>query len=66
MDKYTPTHLLDIQQNIHTITDAADRAADKLERSTAYRDQLHPWHSSAVATYNRLVSILLDLQGLEV
>lgn len=63
MDKYTPTHLLDIQQNIHTITDAADRAADKLERSTAYRDQLH---SSAVATYNRLVSILLDLQGLEV
>lgn len=61
MNEYTPAYLAAIQNDLTTMQEAANRAAETIENSEEYKRRLHPYHNAAVATYNKLVSILLDL-----
>ena len=62
MNDYIPAYLEEIQAEIKTILDAADRAAEYIESGPTYQNNLHPFHNSAVATYNRLVSVIIELE----
>lgn len=62
---YTPNYLKEIQEEIKPMISAAEKALEKLEASAEYNDHLHPFHAAAVATYNRLISIVLELDALE-
>lgn len=63
---YTPNYLEQIQDDIKAMIPAAEKALEKLEKSDEYNDHSHPFHAAAVATYNRLISILLQIEGMEV
>lgn len=56
---YTPEYLKAIQDNVNSILRDADEAMNVIERSTPYNDRLHPFHASAVSTYNQLFSIVI-------
>ena len=62
---YTPKYLKDIRAEMKIMIANAEKALEKLEASAEYNDHLHPFHAAAVATYNRLTTILLTLDGLE-
>ena len=62
MNDYIPAHLEGIQENLKTILEAAEQAAQYIEAGPTYQNHLHPFHNSAVATYNRLVSIIIELE----
>lgn len=61
-----PEYLKAIQNNINTILREADEAMNVIEHSTAYTDRLHPFHGSAVSTYNRLFTLILELRGYQI
>lgn len=58
-----PSHLADIQSEVNQIITAAEKAAESVENSPAYMNRLDPFHAAAVATYNRLVTVLLSVEG---
>lgn len=62
---YTPKYLKDIRCPIKIMIAEAEKALETIEKSAEYTDSLHPFHASATATYNRLTTILLTLDGLE-
>lgn len=62
---YTPKYLKEIRAEMKNMIRNAEKALEKLEASAEYNDHLHPFHAAAVATYNRLTSIVLELDGLE-
>lgn len=63
---YIPKYLKDIRCEVKIMISEAEKALEKIEKSAEYTDHLHPFHASAVATYNHLISIVLTLDGLEV
>lgn len=62
MNDNIPAYLEGIQDNIKTMLTAAEQAAEYIETGPTYQNRLHPFHNSAVATYNRLVSIIIELE----
>ena len=62
---YTPGYLKHIQNDIKTMIFHCENALDTIENSIEYLDHLHPFHASAVAAYNRLTTIALQLDGME-
>ncbi len=54
-------YLIAIQDDLKNIQAAAERAATSIENSIEYKNNLAPFHNSAVATYNKLVSILIEI-----
>ena len=63
---YTPEYLKNIQNDIKTMIDHAENALNTIENSKEYTNHLHPFHAAAVATYNRLTTIILTLDRLGV
>lgn len=61
MTGYTPEYLEQIQKELETICDAANRAAATIESNPAYTSRCHPFHAAAVSTYNTLVNVLLTV-----
>ena len=62
--QYIPGYLDAIQCDLRETIRHAENAADYLEKSEPYNNHLHPYHAASVATYNRLVSVLIDFEKL--
>ena len=65
MSESTPAYLEGIQTDFKEIHEATEKALAYIEGGATYKNHLHPFHNSAVATYNRLVSILLEIEPLQ-
>lgn len=63
---YTPEYLRAIQNNIKAMIEQCETALQTIENCSEYNESIHPFHAAAVATYNRLTSIILHLDALEV
>ena len=62
MNNYIPAYLEGIQDDLKTILEASERVTEYIENGPTYQNHLHPFHNSAVATYNRFVSVILELE----
>ena len=62
---YTPAYLKQVRCEIKIMIYNAEKVLEKLEKSDEYNNHLHPFHAAAVSTYNKLTSIVLELDGLE-
>lgn len=62
MNDYIPAYLEGIQKNVDSIIAAAEQAAEYIEGGPSYQNGTHPFHNSAVATYNKLVSIIIEME----
>jgi hypothetical protein len=60
---YIPEYLKNIQTDITAALTSVQKALDTIEASAEYNDRLHPFHSSAVSTYNRLVTMAIKLNN---
>ncbi len=61
--KYIPGYLEGIQDNLKTVIASIDRALEYIENGPSYQNHLHPYHAAAVSTYNRLVSVTIEIQN---
>lgn len=61
-----PGYLEGIQDDLKTIIYAAERAADYIENGPTYQKNTHPFHAAAVSTYNRLVSVIIEMEKFQV
>jgi len=59
---YAPNYLKNIQNELASIITFAENAAEKIEESHEYNNQLHPFHAASVAAYNRLTTVLLSIE----
>lgn len=66
MNEYTPAYLAAIQNDLAAILAAAENAAETIEASAEYQTLEHPHHAAAVSTFNRISSVLLDLERFQV
>lgn len=60
---YIPEYLEGIQPQIKEMVQDTQTALETLVNSAEYNDGLHPFHAAAVSTYNKLVTIILTLEG---
>ncbi len=61
-----PDYFKQMTTDIQAAINALEAAAEIVENSINYNDNNNPFHAGAVATYNRLLSMLLDLDRMEV
>lgn len=61
-----PEYVKEMTASVHAAIEALESAAEIVEDSKAYNDRNNPFHAGAVARLNRLLSMLLDLDAMEV
>lgn len=54
-----------MQASIAAAIEAIENASEIVEKSNTYNDRNNPFHNSAVAVYNRFLTMLIDLDGME-